>query len=95
MRSEDNMPVAHLVAGVCCDPHHLQCLAQDCTTVGAESADDRARRESAVRYIVAVNTALARTQGEMGKYAPLSDLLGLPSVPLGSSRSWSSISGRT
>ena len=46
-------------------------------------SDEHARRQAAVEYVVAVNAAQARAQQQVGRYVSLSELGGLPSVPVG------------
>lgn len=57
--------------------------AQPCLRGLAESAEEQNRRDAGVRYLAAINAAQARTQKETGKYAPLSELPGLPPTPIG------------
>jgi hypothetical protein len=57
--------------------------AQNCLVTNVEPADQRARRDNAVRYLVAINMAQARSQSEEGRFVPLRDIQGLPSTPVG------------
>jgi hypothetical protein len=57
--------------------------AQDCLVTNVESADQRARRDDAVQYLIAINTAQARSQSEGGRFVALDDIQGLPSTPVG------------
>ena len=57
--------------------------AQTCSQGNDVSGDTRARRDSAMRYLIAVNAAEARAQRQTGRYTSLSELSGLPSVPVG------------
>ena len=57
--------------------------AQDCLVTNVESVDQRARRDDAVQYLIAINTAQARSQSEGGRFVALGDIQGLPSTPVG------------
>ena len=57
--------------------------AQTCSQGNDVSGDTRARRDSAMRYLIAVNAAEGRAQRQTGRYTSLSELSGLPSVPVG------------
>ena len=58
-------------------------LAQNCPVTNVESADQRTRRDDAVQYLIAINTAQARSQSENGRFVALGDIQGLPSTPVG------------
>jgi hypothetical protein len=57
--------------------------AQECPPRDADAAAGRARRDAAIEYITAINTAQTRAQKQSGKYAPLNELSGVPSAPVG------------
>jgi type II secretory pathway pseudopilin PulG len=58
-------------------------VAQNCPVTNVEPADQRARRDDAVQYLIAINTAQARFQSESGRFVSLGDIQGLPSTPVG------------
>ena len=57
--------------------------AQDCLVTNVESPAQEARRDDAVQYLTAINTAQARSQSEGGTFVALGDMRGLPSMPVG------------
>ena len=58
-------------------------FAQNCPLSNVEAAAQRARRDDAVQYLIAINTAQARSQSESGRFVALGDLQALPSTPVG------------
>jgi hypothetical protein len=79
------MPVARLIIATLATLLSISAnvVAEDCLHKDGESADQRARREAAIRYLLAINTAQARVQADRGTYAALSELPGFASVPVG------------
>ena len=57
--------------------------AQECLHKGGESADQRARREAAIRYLETVNRAQATSQQAQGTYVPLNETAGIDRTPIG------------
>ena len=58
-------------------------FAQNCPETNGQPVDQRARRDDAVQYLLAINTAQARSQAESGRFVALGDIQGLPSAPVG------------
>ena len=58
-------------------------FAQNCPATNVQSADQRARRDDAVQYLIAINTAQSRSQSEGGRFVALGDIRDLPSTPVG------------
>ena len=56
--------------------------AQDCRPKG-DQAYSQQRREAAVRYLELLHAAELQSQTERGRFAPLNDLPGLVSAPVG------------
>ena len=78
------MPLAHFVVAVLMILVAVpNAFAQNCPVTNVESADQRARRDDAVQYLIAINTVQARSQSERGRFVALSDMQGLPSTPVG------------
>ena len=59
-----------------------QASAQECPPKG-DQAYSHQRRAAAVRYLVVLHEAELRSQAETGRFAPLNDLRGLVSAPVG------------
>ena len=57
--------------------HGEDCLPQDI------DAANRVRRDAALAYLSAVNSAQLQQQRQRGKYAPLNELTNMPSAPVG------------
>lgn len=57
--------------------HGEECLPQDI------DAASRVRRDVALAYLSAVNSAQLQQQRQRGKYAPLNELTNMPSAPVG------------
>ena len=77
------MTIAPLLVGVFAAMLTSSSTFAQCSQGSAETAAERARRDSGARYLIAVNAAEAQAQSERGRYAPLSELSGLPSAPFG------------
>jgi hypothetical protein len=56
--------------------------AQDCRAKAGEAYSQQ-RRDAAVRYLIVLHAAEVRSQLETGRFAPLNDLRGLVSAPVG------------
>jgi len=57
--------------------HGQECLTRDI------DATSRMRRDTAIAYLAAVNTAQMQRQKQAGKYALLNELTNVPSAPVG------------
>ena len=78
------MSAAHLVAySLAVQLTAAPSYAQECLPREAEATGERARRQAAVDYVVAVNAAQALAQKKAGRYVSFNELAGLPSVPVG------------
>ena len=50
---------------------------------GFMDAASRVRRDAAIAYLAAVNSAQTQRQNQVGRYAPLNELTNVPSTPVG------------
>ena len=57
--------------------------AETCLHGDDESTSERARRDTAIRYLAIVHAEQIREQKAHGRFVGLSELAGLPSVPVG------------
>jgi len=55
---------------------------EECLPQGIDAAS-RVRRDAALAYLSAVNSAQMQQQRQGGKYAPLNELTNIPSAPVG------------
>jgi hypothetical protein len=78
------MPVAQFVVAVLVTLVPApNAFARNCPVTNVDPLDQRVRRDDAFQYLIAINTAQARSQSESGKFVAVGDIRGLPSTPVG------------